>query len=81
MLEPLLPNAQILDALRRLVDSLKQSGVPARIYDIGGAALTLQYGAREATQDVDASAERKSSRHAAHQHHRAALGILKITRE
>ena len=55
MPEPLLTKERIHDALRRLVEVLKEAGVPTRIYVVGGAALTLRYGARETTRDVDAS--------------------------
>jgi Nucleotidyltransferase of unknown function (DUF6036) len=37
------------------VEVLNEAGVQTRIYVVGGAALTLGYGAREATRDVDAS--------------------------
>ena len=55
MPEPLLTKEQIQVALELLVVKLKTAQESARIYIVGGAALTLVYGARDATRDVDAT--------------------------
>jgi hypothetical protein len=51
---PLLDQAAITDALRRLGDRLARRGVVADIYVFGGAAMALAYDARRSTRDIDA---------------------------
>jgi len=53
--EVLLTRDRLRAAIESLVEKLNGKGIPANIYIVGGAALTLEYGARDATRDVDAS--------------------------
>ncbi len=55
MSEVLLSRDQLLAAIESLVEKLNGKRIPANIYIVGGAALTLEYGARDATRDIDAS--------------------------
>lgn len=49
-----LTREQILEALTDLIQRLTEKDINARLYIVGGAALTLEYGARDSTRDVDA---------------------------
>lgn len=54
MPEPLLTKAVILDALEALTRRLVAAGINSSIYVVGGAAMSVAHGARDATRDVDA---------------------------
>ncbi|MGQ0626275.1 MAG: nucleotidyltransferase [Sporichthyaceae bacterium] len=51
---PLLSRRRLLDALGRLGDYLRDAGVVADLHIVGGAVMVTEYGARDATADVDA---------------------------
>jgi hypothetical protein len=51
---PLLSRRRLLDALGRLGDHLRAAGVVADLHIVGGAVMVTEYGARDATADVDA---------------------------
>ncbi|CAN5334678.1 hypothetical protein BH11ACT3_BH11ACT3_18890 [soil metagenome] len=51
----LLDRADLIDALRELIDQLKSRGEHAGIRIVGGAALALRYFERASTVDIDAS--------------------------
>lgn len=52
--EPLLTRRRMLDALGRLGDHLRDASVVADLHIVGGAVMVTEYGARDATADVDA---------------------------
>lgn len=54
MTERLLSRRRMLDAFGRLGDHLTTAGVVADIHIVGGAVMVTEYGARDATADVDA---------------------------
>ncbi|MGH9109058.1 MAG: hypothetical protein ACRDY3_06270 [Acidimicrobiales bacterium] len=55
MPDVLLTKDRLMVVLERLADLLVSAGVRSRIYIVGGAAITLAHGGRDATRDVDAS--------------------------
>lgn len=52
--DPLLSRRRLLDALGRLGDHLRDAGVVADLHIVGGAVMVTEYGAHDATADVDA---------------------------
>lgn len=49
-----LTREQILQALTALTRRLTEKDIEARLYIVGGAAMTLEYLARDSTRDIDA---------------------------
>lgn len=52
--DALLSRRRLLDALGRLGDHLREAGVVADLHIVGGAVMVTEYGARDATADVNA---------------------------
>lgn len=50
----MLSRRRLLDALGRLGDQLRAVGVVADLHIVGGAVMVTEYGARDATADIDA---------------------------
>lgn len=61
--ESLLTADQIRELLVELGDELAEQGESGELFVVGGAALAIAYGAREATRDVDALFEPKMAIH------------------
>jgi len=51
--DPLLDQAQLREALRRLAERLRHRGVIGNVYLFGGGAMVLAFDARPATRDLD----------------------------
>lgn len=51
---PLLTRRRLFEALGRVGDHLARDGVVADLHIVGGAVMVSEYGARDATADVDA---------------------------
>lgn len=49
-----LSKEQLLEALGALTQTLVERDITARLYIVGGAAMALEYGTRDATRDIDA---------------------------
>lgn len=49
-----LTHSRLAEALADLARSLAGADIQARLYIVGGAAMTLEYQARDATRDIDA---------------------------
>ncbi|HEY5104173.1 MAG TPA: DUF6036 family nucleotidyltransferase [Acidimicrobiales bacterium] len=60
-----LDRASITEAFDELSQVLAQRGIEARLFVVGGAAITLAYGQRRMTRDVDAIFEPKEAVYAA----------------
>jgi len=58
MTEPLLDQAALREALRRLADRLRARGIVGDVYLFGGGAMVLAHNARDATMDLDTAIRR-----------------------
>jgi len=54
MSDPRLSRERLLEALAGVTRILVEKEISARLYIVGGAAMSLQYDARDATRDIDA---------------------------